>query len=110
MLTNNRCKGQARENVNRAKPIKRSARRHYRTRGTEPPSGGRPTQIEDLTLSSVPAGSAAVRSFHISLQAPAVDHFGVETPVGADSESRQFATTQQLVNRRRMYPKIFRQF
>src|SRR5260370_41428841 len=110
MVRHQRYKGQARENVMREKPMKRSARRQSAPRGTAPPSGDRPTEIEHLTLSSVPAGRAAVRSFHISLQAPAVDHFGVETPVGADSETRQFAPTQQFVNRRRMYAKIFRQF
>src|SRR5260370_13272401 len=100
MVRHKRYKGQARENVKRAKPIKRSARRHCDARGTAPPSGDRPTEIEHLTLSSVPAGGAAVRSFHISLQAPAVDHFGLETPVGPDSAPRQFAPTPPLVHPR----------
>src|SRR6266436_175723 len=100
MVRQNRGQGQAHENARRgttaAKPTRRSV------------SGVRES-IERLTLFSVPAGRAAVRSFHIALQAPAVDHFSVETPVGANPETRQLAASQQLVNRRRMYAKIFGQ-
>ena len=47
---------------------------------------------------SVLAGSTAVRAFHVPLEAPAVDHLGVETPVGADPEARQLSATEQLVD------------
>lgn len=47
---------------------------------------------------SVLAGRAALGTFHVPLKAPAVDHLGVETPVGADAEARQLSATEQLVD------------
>lgn len=35
---------------------------------------------------------------HIALEAPAVDHFGVEAPIGANAKARQLASTEELVN------------
>ena len=48
------------------------------------------------------ASVAAHRFFgrpHVALEAPFVDDFGVEAPVGANSEARQFAAAQKFVNR-----------
>ena len=59
---------------------------------------------------SVVAGAAAVRSFHVSLQTPTVDHLGVETPIGADPKARQLSAAKQLVDRRWMHAQIFGQF
>src|ERR1700682_3810626 len=101
MVKHNRGKDQAREmraSGNVYKAVARSGVRRMRD------------STYRLTLSSVPAGRAAVRSFHIALQTPAIDHFRVETPVGANPETRQLAAAQQLVDRRWMNPKIFGQF
>ena len=63
-----------------------------------------------IALSSVLAGSAAVRTLHVALEAPAVDHLGVETPVGADPEARQLSAPEQLVDGRWMHTQVLRQF
>src|ERR1700730_17050382 len=101
MVKHKRGKDQARENARRTTMAAFAVARGDVRR--------RPDAIDRLTLSSVPAGRAAVRSFHIALQTPAIDHFSVEAPVGANPEARQLAAAQQLVDRRWMNPKIFGQ-
>ena len=53
----------------------------------------------DDRVRSVLAGRPALGSFHVALEAPAVDHLGIETPVGANPEARQLSATEQLVDR-----------
>lgn len=58
---------------------------------------------------SIAAERLALTRFHVPLEAPAIYNFGVKAPVGPDSESGQFATTQELVDGRRMDPKVRRE-
>lgn len=55
---------------------------------------------------SVAAQRLAFTWLHVALKAPPIDNFGVEAPVGPDSESGEFATTQQLVNGGGMNSKV----
>lgn len=48
-------------------------------------------------------------AFQVAFQAPTIDNFRVETPVGANPETRQLAPSQELVDGRRMHAKIRRQ-
>jgi hypothetical protein len=43
---------------------------------------------------------------HVALEAPLVDYLGIKAPVGTDSESRQLASAQKLVNGGRMDPEV----
>ena len=47
---------------------------------------------------------------HVPFQAPAIDHLGVEAPVGTDSEPWQLAAAQKLVDGGGVNPKVRRQF
>src|SRR5712692_1605411 len=59
---------------------------------------------------SVPAHHRFFGGPHIALEAPAINHFGVEAPVGSDAEPGQLATTQQFVDGRGMNSQISREF
>src|SRR5271154_6095993 len=58
----------------------------------------RATRATQPSRRSVLAGRA-VGALHVPLEAPAIDHLGVETPVGADPESRKLSATQKFVDR-----------
>src|SRR5215472_11477665 len=92
------CQGQARsEQPERNGPRASGDTRHDAPAEDLPPA--RPKFRTRLKPGpSVLAGRAAVAA-HIALQAPAIDHLGVETPIGADPEARQLSAPKQLVDR-----------
>jgi hypothetical protein len=53
---------------------------------------------------------SGIIGFEIAFQAPAVDDVTAETPVAADSESRQGAAAQEFVGGRRVNPQIGGEF
>src|SRR5215469_17592454 len=97
MVRHRGCQGQARSSSQSEPICAREVTRHNAPAENVPRA--RPKFRTRLKPSaSILAGGAAVAA-HIALQAPAIDHLGVETPVGADPEARQLSAPKQLVDR-----------